>query len=248
MVKLSARHFNLRYTLCHSSKTHRKHERFLRDIASLNPDVLVHAGDWASNRQHQFYRSMLMFRNAVSCPIFAVRGNHDFWQLRDKRSIRLSYEETLVNHLKCFKEIGIHHADFGPLEIGGYSFYGFDGWYRTPNPPTNDEMHLPYTHEGLPIMELLTRKAYRDLSALIERLKGDRRKRVCVTHFPPFSSSLIYRDLVANENHLPIIEENFGVLMCGHSHLASDWHYKGLRIINSGSDYDAPQLSCIDLD
>ena len=231
----------------HSSKTHRRHEKFLRKVNNEKPDLLIHAGDWASNRQHQFYRSMKMFKESLDCPIFAVRGNHDFWQLREKGKSKLSIEELVRQHEAWFRELGIHHASLGELKLGGFNFYGFDGWYRSVNPPTNDEAMLPFTNEGLTTMERLTRKAYVDLANLLDTLSGEKEKRVLVTHFPPFTENPFYRDMNGNENYLPIFEEHFGYLMCGHSHKECDWEYKSLHIYNSGADYDAPRFKVINL-
>jgi predicted phosphodiesterase len=229
-----------------NEKTQHKHLRFLEKIRSEKPDVVVHAGDWASNTQNQFRRTLEMFREKLDCPIVCVRGNHDFWQTQGKDDPFLDVSSMMAKHAEWFDELNIHHVSRGPLSFDGWTFYGFDGWYGLNEPKTNDHKFLPLVTEGLPTMEWFSRKAFTDLRNLIDEDLGEG-KRICVTHFPSFTEDQRYAEFCANLNYLEVLSENFDMILCGHSHRACDFHFRRARILNSGSDYNQPAYKVIDI-
>lgn len=231
----------------HDGNTQAKHIKLLKKISEEKPDVVVHAGDWASNRQNQFYRTLEMFRESLNCPIVAVRGNHDFWQTRERFQFFHETDYLFEHHDIWFKRFKIHHVSYGPLVIDGWTIAGFDGWYGYLNPPTNDFKFLPvYTH-SMTTMEWFNRKAHNDLNELLETLDNSKSKKICVTHFPPFTDDQRYLHFCANQNYLEVLSDRFELLLVGHSHKACDWVFRDMRIVNSGSDYNDPKYKVLDL-
>jgi Calcineurin-like phosphoesterase len=53
-------------------------ERLARDMAGANPDAAVIAGDLAESLS-DLTRCLKLFRVALSCPIWVLPGDHDFW-------------------------------------------------------------------------------------------------------------------------------------------------------------------------
>jgi predicted phosphodiesterase len=231
----------------HNHKTQTKHMRFLKKLAEESPDVLVHAGDWASHSQHQLYRTLQMFRESLKCPIVAVRGNHDFWQSTDKYHPFLPTEKVLETHQAWFEEFDIHHVSKGALKVQDWTFYGFDGWYGYHNPPTNDARWMPMMTESLTTMEWFQQKAHADLVKMLDTKEEGKEKKLCVSHFPTFTEDQRKAHYCANLNYLEVLTENFELLLFGHSHRACDWNFRGTRIVNCGSDYNKPVYKVLEL-
>jgi predicted phosphodiesterase len=230
-----------------NEKTQSKHVRFLEKIKVERPDIVIHAGDWASNTQNQFRRTLEMFREKITCPIVCVRGNHDFWQTKGKDKPFLDTLEMIEQHNLWFDELDIHHVSRGELKIEGWSIYGFDGWYGASDPKTNDHNFLPEFTEGLPTMEWFSRKAFSDLKNLVENLDDKKENRICVTHFPSYTDDQRYAHFCANLNYLETLTDYFQIILCGHSHRACDFVFRDTRIVNAGSDYNKPEYKVIEL-
>lgn len=229
-----------------SSSNYATHTHFLSQIAAENPDLLIHAGDWTSHAQHQFRQSLEMFREYLKCPIVAVRGNHDFWQTPNNQPFYRT-ETVLETHNKWFEEFNIHHVSKGPFEIQDWTVYGFDGWYASTNPPTHDKDYLPLMTNEYVTMEWFTRKAHTDLVNMLDLKGKDKNKKICVSHFPPFTEDQRYAILCANLNYLDVLADNFEFLIFGHSHRACDWRFRDTRIVNPGSDYNRPIYKIIEI-
>ena len=237
----------------HSAKTHQIHEKFLarlaREVNEHDVQAVIHAGDWASNRQDQFYRTMKMFRNALpGIPILAVRGNHDLWQVGKTKYARMQMHQHLMDqHQAWFKELDIHHLENGPKVIGDVIIMGFDGWYNLANPPTNDADRMVSNIEGVPAMTYLAGQVYKKLDDLLLTDVSAYRKSVMVTHHPPFTEDPYYLDYCANANYFQPIKDKFDVFCTGHSHHYWNETQDDCLILNSGSHYDKPKHIIFDV-
>lgn len=240
----------------HSKNTHKVHERFLKEIQQeiIHNDikVLIHSGDWISNQQHQFERTVKMFRDAIDIPIVAVRGNHCLWDYRkdkwdDMRGImvpnrKMSWESMDARHREMFEKYNIHHLEHhGQFVIEDIVILGFDGWYYHMNAPTNDGgMIVPYVG-GATSMMFHSHRAYTQLDKILAIDTEQYRKAVCVTHHPPFASSPQWEPYSANPRFLEPIKEKFDVLCTGHSHRYRNDVEGETLILNCGSGYDKPK-------
>ena len=120
-----------------TDKTAMIHEKWGSKIAALDFDVLVVAGDLATNRKKQFYAALAFYRKvAGDRPVLIVRGNHDIqeatysnhfqeWKVRQNSLLSL-----YAQHSEWFKELNIHHLEEAPFEKNGVVFVGWDGWYQ----------------------------------------------------------------------------------------------------------------------
>lgn len=228
-------------------KTQSKHLRFLKLLAAEKPDVVVHAGDWTSHSQKQFRRTLQMFREHLSCPIVAVRGNHDFWQSPDLNQSFTPTERIMEIHNEWFEEFGIHHVSKGSFPVGDWTIYGFDGWYATVSPPTNDQAWMPLMTGQYPTMEWFRNKAQDDIHRLIDCKGEGKAKKICVTHFPTYTEDQRYAQFCANLNYLEVLTDHFEILLFGHSHRACDWVFRDTRIVNCGSDYNIPLYKVLEI-
>lgn len=224
--------------------THRIHEKWLKKLAQEITDkdikVFIHAGDWSCNKQDQFYRTMKMFRKHISIPIVCVRGNHDLWQYKPFEGPKM-YGEMMRTHEEWFKELNIHHLESGPFYIDDVAIYGFDGWYYSSNPPTNDLERMNFHDiEGAPAMPYLSSRAHKKLDALLQVDTTMYRKSVLVTHHGPYTDDLKYKEFCANMNFFEPIVEKYDFFCNGHSHHFTDQVYGKCRVLNSGSDYNEP--------
>jgi len=227
------------------NNTHIVHEKFLKrldkDIKANNVSLLIHAGDWACNKQDQFYRSMKMFRKHISVPIVCVRGNHDLWQHKNYPKMQ-TYIEMMKTHEEWFKELGIHHLESGPYIHGDIAIFGFDGWYHSANPPTNDLSTMQFKDVGgAPIMPYLSSRAHKKLDALLALDLKPYRRSILVTHHSPFTDDWKYKELTANPIYFEPIVEKFDFFCCGHSHQRVNNVFGKCRVLNSGASYNTPQ-------
>lgn len=217
--------------------THRVHEKFLKKLSEQDFDVLIHAGDIQSDKQHQLPRTLTMFRNAIGDkPFLLVRGNHDFW---DAEELTMDGMNLFRSHEEIFSQLNIHHLDT-PWEKDYIVVAGFDGWYGSLIPPTNDEFWVP-KFNGERCHDYLSKKAHKDLERLND-LDKQGRQLICVTHFPPFELHGTRSEMSANPRYMDVITTKADVLCVGHSHQAADFRHNGCRVLNAGSDYNNPKF------
>lgn len=231
-------------------KTHNKLLKFAKRLqeAILKEDVkvLIVAGDSASTRQRHVKRLFELLREHISIPILAVRGNHDFWCGSDRQdsNIYVSLQDVYNFHRQVFSDNDIHHLD-EPFEIEDVLICGFDGWYSSTNPPSNDAYWMPkQSGQGSDTMTYLTHKAWKDLQKCLDLDTSKYRKKVIVTHhnvhvcyyhgapgMPEMSGPYCFYDE---------IKEKFDVLCYGHTHQRDEADDNGFRRYNAGADYNKP--------
>lgn len=235
----------------HSGKTHRRHLNFLKEIKlkieEENIDVVIHAGDWTSYRQDQLMRTLEMFRKELgdNIPIMAVKGNHDFWdgyKGRRRQGRALMYRELTDKHKQWFRDNDITYLGDGAINnVKDVAIVGFDGWYSSSDPGTNDSEYIPTYVEGCLTTIYLSNKAHKDLDNLLQLDLSNYRKSICVTHFPPFSDDWKGKRYSANYNFYNPMKEKFDAICLGHSHQYVNRNEDSTWIYNSGSDYDKPR-------
>ena len=232
-----------------SNETLQKHQRFFSKVATEKPDVLVLAGDNASHRQKSLRTLFRTVRDSnPTVPVVCCWGNHDFWETPKSRSAMPSYEQLVAGRQAACDEYNILHVDKGPYIIDNVAIVGFDGWYWHLDPPTNDKLRMPKeAGSGEPLFSFLTSKAHTDLERILLTDLSAFRKRVCITHFPPFVDNIAYQNHTANRNYFDFLSAQFDVVLVGHSHKQADFVATGCRWVNAGSDYDAPKYVVLDL-
>lgn len=220
--------------------------------------LLILAGDMASTRQRHLLRTLELVNEHVKCEIVVIRGNHDLWDgpdPKDKEAGKRSLNRLWELHRTWFKQHHIHHLEDGPIVIEDVIICGFDGWYGTANPPTNDKHWMPEFHEGCPVMPFLSNRAWKKFEECLDLDVSPYRKSIIVTHHNPYPYGKSYApdamDMGANAQFLPEMREKFDVLCCGHTHQFKDYTDltgdKPFHIYNCGSDYSDPKYIIFDI-
>jgi predicted phosphodiesterase len=260
----------------HSNRTHKVHEKFLKKLAKScveeKVDVLIHAGDWISVNQHQLPRTFKMFREAMGdIPILGVLGNHDHWDYDywgvpakkrrfAKHPAGMSLPRMMAQHKEWAEEYNIQLLENNPYRHDEQGeddvvIYGFNGWYNQTPPNTNDPGQMAKMYETCPAHVYLANKASKDLNWVLSEVElveceNEKVKKICVTHFPPYSKQARYLGFCANPKYLNFIADKFDVLLVGHSHQqedfieeVEDFNDEGtwintLRCINAGTEFD----------
>jgi len=234
-----------------SINTYNIHQDFLEELAAEVWDVLILAGDLGTCTFAHFESLIKHVRKVIPTrPIVAVRGNHDLW---DKEIVRWDRSFTLKTLFErsedVFKTYNIHHLDKN-FFFRDVAFIGWDGWYQMANPMTNDELWMPRQVEGSPTHIWLQRKAQKDFYKVIDRaddLRPKVRKIVAVTHMPIFKGPEISESHAGNTKWIEFLEDKCDVLCYGHTHHLLDMNIYGIRVINSGSDYEKPKYKIFDV-
>lgn len=247
-----------------SNNTQKIHEKFLKKLMKESFDVLVHAGDIASHKQKQLYRSLQMFKEAIGeRPLLFVEGNHCLWseEIWGRKPSRIPYEEMKATQREWFSELKVHYLQDGSFSYKDEAiFYGYDGWYHILPPTSNDKNWMPRFAKQCPIDQYLSYRANKSLDAILSSAEEVRKenkniKLVCTTHH----SLTPYRggddSMGGNPRHLDFLSENFDLVINGHSHQEVDQIHEyvngnsiySCRIINAGSDYDKPKYKIIEL-
>lgn len=223
----------------YSTKTYKIHERWLEDLEEKSFDILILAGDLGTTKLKDFERILKHIRTKVAKPILAVRGNHDLW---DKSKYDL--EGLMKEQEQIFKDLDIHHCEQGPYVVGNIGFYGWDGWYNLEHRYQNDWNFMPQYTGGRHTHDWLSKRTYSQFMRVYDELQiANTTTNIVITHMPCFRQIRIEDEIFgANPKYYEMLraKDNIDYICYGHTHLAEDEVYDGIRFLNSGSDYDSP--------
>jgi len=188
--------------------------------------------------------------------------DQEAWNQNNKRyNKRTSYEQMRMTQRDWFDELNVHYLqDEEYLYKDEVIFYGYDGWYKNMNPPSNDKYWMPPVAKMCPINQYLNHRANKTLDSILMSVEGMKRtspnlKAVCATHH----SLTPYRGgadtMNGDPRHLDFLSENFDLVLNGHSHQKVDQIHEYVygnkvhtcRVVNAGSDYDNPEYKIIEL-
>lgn len=213
---------------------------FKEHLRGLNPDGFILAGDIAeADSVVGFLRG---FRKALTCPIYFVLGNHDFWG---------SSFETVRSEIRCLTD---EHPDLYWLSESGVialnsetALIGHEGWADARYAPVPPAGNVPRDFMRIEDFKSLLRTEYENVlnqlgdnaarhihKVLLEAVAAYKHIYL-VTHVPPFREASIDRSgRICNDEKLPFYtcqavgdvilkimnerpECNLTVL-CGHTH------------------------------
>ena len=95
-----------------------------REIADFDPAALVVAGDLAETPK-EFARCLKIIRDAVTCPVWVLAGNHDLWAHPPFDSQRLWLERVP----QAIDEAGCKWFEGKSFTLGDTAIAGTIGWY-----------------------------------------------------------------------------------------------------------------------
>ena len=233
-----------------TNNTDKIHQKFFNKIAKEEFDVIIHAGDMASNKQKHVLRTFEQMREvAGERPILAVRGNHDYWQ-DDRKHGWLDFYQLLEQHREWAALHNIVLLDEGgSFETNNVFISGFATWYYDIKPGTNDCNWMDeMTPDGQIVNHFLKNKESETLNTLniiLEEKLGA--TRVVVSHMPVFGD---HRDqkYTSSFNNQLALKGNCEYYLCGHSHkiYEGEEHFWA-KVYQTGSDYDKPKYQIIEV-
>lgn len=90
-------------------------------------DVIIVSGDWGTSSIEHIKGAFKFFRRIFPKKIICgVLGNHDLW---DKKLNGLTNRFNRINAYA--KESNIHLLENNPLELNGYTIFGYNGWFSS---------------------------------------------------------------------------------------------------------------------
>jgi len=214
-----------------------KQEDFKGFMKKLRVDLLVCAGDWATNDIKDIEDSFRIIRDIDPyLPVITVMGNHDFWSQSHFESL----DSIFFQIEDLCKKYKISYLQQEPYidEEEKIAFFGFDGWYHTNNSETNDYHMMPQKNSfGASTYHVMKKREMDAYYKMLEDIKKyPDHKKVCVTHFDLILEKG-YEALSPNPNYKDELKEKFSTIIMGHSHKFKDFKEEGCRFINVGADY-----------
>lgn len=216
----------------HSGFSYRTHDildKFYASVQKENADYLVIAGDIISHSQSQWDPTLVQLRDHFDIPILVVLGNHDVWQDGHNKSLWSTRKKIFDK----FEKYDITYLPDNPVVEDDFRIYGFDGWYKSSNPPSKDKYYLSTLTEGINTHDYIRKRWGKDQLSIIP--KKDRHQ-IVVTHF-----DFTDHPMSADSGWLNEINTKADVLCVGHSHIQRFDEIMDMQIINTGSDYDDPK-------
>lgn len=249
-----------------TSDTHYGHTKkaalvkMFKHMATEQPDVVVHAGDWAGMHAfpHSVQHTMDALRRAMPMvPVIGVTGNHDYWVHNENRRTEMALHQQLQAGFEIGQNAGLQWLYFGGgTVIDGVAFVGCMGWYANPMPGTNDTNYMPGINHGGPVhgrMRFLEQQNFDTALMIAEQQILASNQVVCVTHFPiVFPGGLTHGDQqYGGDPAWGDAMRAFGVqhFINGHAHQRHEGApmSDGARKWEAGSDYGKPRYVIIDL-
>jgi len=210
-------------------------ESFIETLP-MEIDVVLNTGDTISHDQSQWDGILnAMRRHFPDIPILTVLGNHDYWSDR-----QMTFLQLQLNRRRLFRKYNINYLEDSPVIIDGIAIFGFDGWYWSADPPSNDDQYIYRKINDAPFNGYFLSKAEYQLSYILKKIPRYK-KTVIVTHFDPNDEQMGASSLWLEK----IKEKAQGELVfcCGHTHRQKDEIHGNLRILNAGGDYNIPAYS-----
>ena len=205
----------------------------------------IFAGDQISCKQENHFKLFRLFREKfpdhTQYPAVFCGGNHDMWDSYQRHGklipYPISYEELIENRKKIADTFHLHDVQNGIFEApNNIAVVGFDSWYWHLSPRTNDKTFMAMQYCEQDAFVFLNKKAHSDLDKILQLDLSKYRKKICVTHFPPFTDNIKYHEFNASHNFMEPITKNFDVLCVGHSHKKANFFENGCHVLNCGSE------------
>lgn len=223
-----------------TGNTHLIHGKFLRKVSEQDFDIIVLAGDNASTKQPEIESLFNAVRTAIPLkPIYAVRGNHDYWNAGYKTPLGMK----IANWNDMCVKYNIISLDGQMVEVDGIKMYGWHNWYGTSRHlrDTNDEYHLEIEED--------LRLYKDDMDSFWRYIDAGVKADVLVNHMPIFPrpgqdlwGGILHQwEALKENNMLP------RVYLYGHTHQFDDTVRDGVRCCMTGSDYDRPEYMIVEI-
>lgn len=207
--------------LDHVAKKPEANGHFYRSIVSLNPDILILAGDTDIAEPEIMLGNLGIvatigkIRQAVRCPVFFVLGNHDFYGGSIETVKREAQKLTLE------RDGALYIDRKGPIELNAdTALIGADGWcdgmagniigsrLRIADFTYIEDLKVASAHEIFtPKMQArlaaLAQPSIDYVVAVLPAVLKQYKNVILVTHVPPFSEAALYEGKPSKDDALP---------------------------------------------
>jgi len=225
-------------------------DKMMKMIVQDAPEVLLVAGDWGSTGIKNVELGVRRIRKFYDGIIVGVPGNHDFWVTDMEANSIKTIQDVIAIQNGIFEKYMINNYALTRNEKGkSVLFLAYPGWYRN-NPPSNDRFWMPKMMDR-PIhnyMREWSDALYAETLKTLNNPLYDDCKKVVVTHFnitPCIYNgydSEVSKAMSGNYDHFNELKEAGMTTLCyGHTHVFEKGLFEGVRIFNSGSDYNRPE-------
>ena len=225
-----------------SDKTHKIHANFYNKLMQQDFDCILHAGDWIAADQTSLESSLKQIRKYFTCPIFTVRGNHDFWQkgFQKKGNLILPFNKLIEEQNKLFRNHYVSILDGDTTEFMGVTICGMTGWYKERG-DTNDGNWITPMINGQEMDRYFQNKAYMEFDKLCNTKKQS--KSILLTHFAytknAHGAAYKWKDVAS---------DHFNYVVQGHIHHEQQIELaNGCLFLNPGSEYDEPKYLILEV-
>ena len=239
-------------------------QTFCREVTEHCPDALLIGGDIGTATSISSF--LLTLENELSCPIYFVLGNHDYYH----GSIKEVRQEVETNckqsdHLNWLPLTGvvgltdhtclIGHGGWGDGRLGDYS---------NSTVMLNDYLLIKELagldpNERLTVLKNLGDEAAACIRIQLQSSLDHYQKVIVLTHVPPFKEACWYQGEVADDNWLPhfsckvvgeVLKEfmlkqtdRMMTVLCGHTHNSGIAEILPNLVVKTGkAAYGRPQL------
>ena len=245
--------------------TEDKVQQFLQSLARRTPDTLLITGDIAEAPTLLSYLDQI--HAAISCPIYFVLGNHDYYfgALRD---VRQRVAEFCRHHPRM---IWLTERDAEEL-APGVGVVGHDGWADARlgdyvrSLVTMHDHHLIAELAGLskadrwPVLRALGDEAAAHLRRVLPQALQCYPHVFVLTHVPPMREACWYQGQISDDEWLPhftcaaageVIRQVLAAfpqrrctVLCGHTHSPGECQpLPNLRVLTGAAEYGAPGIA-----
>lgn len=235
-----------------SRKIHERFSSLLQSRIEANSvEVLIVAGDIATNKQEQIEAFFKLYRSKISIPILVVFGNHDYWD--DKAWVGDRYRtrgigELIELHKEMCAKYDIQYLGDRSVQIKDVLFCGYDGWYDDIDPGTNDLHHMQKWHESAPVHQYMNYRAHKEADRVLsEASDSNSLIKVLVSHFDCVPHKYLGSKHRGPERHLKAQSEVFNTIIYGHTHTQHEAKVGEAMVLSTGSDYNHPVSMIFDL-
>lgn len=242
---------------CGGNRGRKIHEAFVSllssKISECGVEAIVIAGDTGTSKQDDLEKFFKLLRASISIPVLLVFGNHDYWDGKPPFPLKFPrlYHEIRTLHEDLCKRYDLHYLENGPFKLRNIQFSGYDGWYRSVSPGTNDicsstSVYMREYIESVPTHLYLNSRAHKECERVLSEVDSEL-VNVCVSHFDSTVTDIKFKSNEddydthrGDHNHLIELSDRFDFIFYGHTHREIDEQISKSRILSSGTDYLHP--------
>ena len=241
-----------------------KTEEFLARVAAARPDVVLLGGDIAEAPSVEGHLERIATR--LTCPIYFVLGNHDFYFGSIERV------RSLVEALCRERPNLVYLTSAGAVSLSSRAaLCGHDGWadarlgdYERSLVMMNDyrlieELAGVNKRDRWPLLKALGDEAARHVETVLPAALARHEEVIFLTHVPPLREACWYQGQTSNDEWLPHFTcqavgeallrimrdhpERRLTVLCGHTHSPGETQpLENLRILTGGAEYGLPEI------